>query len=333
MDLTINHATVPERLFAREQTQRLSERCGNPGYLSGELAETGALFLNHWTPCVRSWNTPEFKTEFNAVLDRLRFSDEFGHMLENRSKMTVYCKDHPQTVIRNDSRYIFDAELLKARSAAAYCGTHSLACIRDEYRYIFRADTRDYAYLIRCILDGEDETNNHVYIYPYRRDMLDTHLSQAAYGVRFLDAGGTELFRLPDGDTVRIVTKDGGLLDRTVRYVDDEHAEIGGSFYHIQDFARWMDNTGSRLIPLRSSLPQQCYTVMPGSSEVVVVTKCEKHYIRTGQKGRNEADARAIADGKNKTFGHTRAQAKAMLAGFLSGWDAPAADPANYDDE
>ncbi len=300
MDMTIRPATPTERLFAYEQSLRLAERCGNPGYLWGKLDNSGSVFINSWETFVRSQNTPEFKAEFNTVLDMLRFDERYGHALKNRSAMIAYCLDHSQ------------------------------GCFRNGYEYAFRADTQDYSYLIRCTPAGED---NHVYIYPYRRDCLDRHMKQAEKGIRFITLDGKEKFRVADGDMVRIITSEGGHFDRMARYVDESHAEIGGSFYHIREFAEWMEQSGSQVIPLRSTLPDNCYCVLPGSDEIIIVVKGESGYYRTDKYGHDRAQAQAIVDECNEIGGVSKAQAAAMLAGSMFGWHTPAADPKNYDEQ
>ena len=300
MDMTIRPATPTERLYAYEQRMEIAERCGNPGYLWGALDNSGTVFVNSWETFVASQNTPEFKAEFNTVLDMLRFDERYGHALKNRSAMITYCLDHSQGSFRNG------------------------------YEYAFRADTQGYSYLIRCTPAGED---NHVYIYPYRRDCLDRHMKQAEKDIRFITLDGKEKFRVQDGDMVRIITGAESHLDRMARYVDDCHAEIGGSFYHIREFAEWMENSGSQVIPMRSTLPDNCYCVLPGSDEIIIVRKGESGYYRTDKYGHDRAQALAIVDECNEIGGVSKAQAAAMLAGSMFGWHIPGADPKNYDEQ
>ena len=300
MELTMRTATPAERLFAYEQSLRLAERCGNPGYLWGELDNTGSIFLHGWETLVRSQNTPEFKTEFNTVLDMLRFDERYGHVLKNRTTMLSFCFDHPQ------------------------------GQLSDCHEYVFRADTQDYAYLVRCAPNGED---NHAYVYPYRRDCLDRHMKQAEKGIRFISLDGKEQFSVPDGDMVRIITSEGGHLHRMARYVDESHAEIGGSLYHAREFAEWMEQSGSQVIPLRSALPEKCYNVLSGSDEIIIVRKGESGYYHTDKYGHDRAHAQAIVDECNEIGGVSKAQAAAMLGGAMQGWDTPAADPKRYDEQ
>jgi len=60
--MNIRAATPAERLYANEQSSRIAELCGSPG----------SLFLNSWMRNVPFGNTPEFKAEFNTVLDTWR---------------------------------------------------------------------------------------------------------------------------------------------------------------------------------------------------------------------------------------------------------------------
>ena len=300
MDMTLRPATPAERLFAYEQRAQISERCGNPGYFWGELDNSGSIFLKSWQTFVRSQNTPEFKAEFNTVLDMLRFDERYGHVLKNRATMTVYCLDHAEGSFRNG------------------------------FEYAFRADTQGYSYLIRCIPTGDD---NHVYIYPYRRDLLDQHMKQAEKGIRFITPDGKEKFRVADGDMVRIITSEGANLDCMTRYIDDCHVEIDGSFYHVREFAEWMRERSSKVIPLRPGLPERCYAVLPSGDEIITIKHGEDSYFHTGKYGHDRAHAQAIVDEYNEQINVTKAQAAAMLAGSMFGWEVPAADPKNYDEQ
>ena len=302
MELTFQAATPAERLYACEQSAQISERCGNPGYLWGELDNSGAIFLNSWHTFVRSQNTPEFKAEFNTVLDMLRFDEQYGHVLQNRSTMRVYCLDHSEGSFRNG------------------------------YEYAFRADTRDYSYLIRCIPDGED---NHVYVYPYRRECLDRHMKQAEKGVHFITSGGKELFRVPDGGNIRVFTNGGTACDHTVRYIDDSHLELldeWGKVYSIREFAEQVERTGSKVIPLRSSLPDKCFSITSAADKIIIITKGEMFRRPAGARAEGMT-AREGATAANEVMGVTKAQEAAMLFGSIYGWDKPGADPKNYDEQ
>ena len=169
-------------------------------------------------------------------------------------------------------------------------------------------------------------------LHRYRRDGLDRHMKQAEKGVRFVALDGKEKFRVPDGDMIRIITGKGGHLDRLARYVDDNHVEINGSFYHIREFAEWMEQINGKVIPLRSSLPEKCFSITPATDKIVIIVKGEtvQHPVYIPIEGRT---ARESVTAENQIIGVTRAQEAAMLAGSLFGWDTPAADPKNYDEQ
>ena len=60
--------------------------------------------------------------------------------------------------------------------------------------------------------------------------------------------------------------------------------------------------------------------------------KGQKGFAPTGKYAENETPQERV-DSLNAAMDVTRAQAAAMMAGSMFGWDAPAADPANYDDQ
>lgn len=131
-------------------------------------------------------------------------------------------------------------------------------------QYGFRVDTPEYAYLLRL---NPMQGDYNLYIYCYRREMLDQHMEKAARGICFLDTSGKERFRIPDGDSIRVTRPDGSHSDHTCRYIDENRAEIGygvDNLYHMAQFAEWMARNGNTYVPLRSSLPKQCY---PGNAE------------------------------------------------------------------
>lgn len=301
MELTIRTATLAEQLYANEQSSRIAELCGSPGYLFGELDKTGSVFLKSWMRNVPSENTPEFKAEFNTVLDMLRFDERYGHVIKNRTTMIGFCFAHP------------DGQLA------------------DCHEYVFRADTRGYAYLVRCTPNAED---NHAYVYPYRRELLDRHMKQAEKGIRFVTPDNKETFRIPDGESVRIITGEGAALDHVARYVDDRHVEIGFNDLHdIRELAERLERTGSKIIPLRSTLPDKCYSTLIDTGLVVILKRGETGFYKTNIPFSSKKEAQALADEYNKKLGVTKAQAEAMKAGSMFGWACPAADPKNYDEQ
>lgn len=301
MDMTLREAAGAERLYAHGQSSQISGQCRSPGYLHGSLDNSGTVFVSSWKRDVPSRNTPAFKAGFNSVLDMLRFDERYGHALKNRSSMITFCLANPQSRINESNEYAF------------------------------RADTQDYSYLIRCTPAAED---NHVFIYPYSRQWLDYRIKQAEKGIRFITPYYAEKFRIPDGGTVRITWSDGTRHDCIARYIDDCHLELRGNYtnlYHIFELAERLERMGSTIIPLRSSLPEKCYAVIPDGDEIVIVTRGESGYGYTDRYGHDSAAAQELADEYNARDGITKAQAAAMLAGAMFGGDTPAADPKNYD--
>lgn len=86
------------------------------------------------------------------------------------------------------------------------------------------------------------------------------------------------------------------------------------------------------IIPLRRSLPDQCFSFLESTGEIILIDKGEQGYTPTGKFAEN-ATPREGVDALNKAKGVTRAQEAAMVAGSMYGWEKPAADPARYGED
>ena len=93
-----------------------------------------------------------------------------------------------------------------------------------------------------------------------------------------------------------------------------------------------MENNGNTVIPMRSSLPEQCYTYVESCNIVAIIKKgCDGYYpthLGTDSPDKNRAMVKLL----NAQTGVDLAQAEAMKAGSMFGWNTPAANPKNYDE-
>ncbi len=83
-------------------------------------------------------------------------------------------------------------------------------------------------------------------------DSWNTTWKKAKQGIRFITPGYKELFRIPDGDHIRIFTGGGETRDRTCRFIDETHFETSGGYssalYHICEFAERLEQTHGSVI-------------------------------------------------------------------------------------
>ena len=304
MDLTLRPMTQAEQAYCYSQSQQISGQAGLIGHLRADFGSNGTGFFSNFFDFRKDLKSEDFKAEINDVINALREDQRFGGILTSRTAMSKYCHKHPGSSIEPD------------------------------YNYGFRADTAHYSYMLR-VTPKRGEYN--LYCYCYLRQWLESHMNRAEKGIRFITPHYQEKFRIADGDRVRLVMESGENREMTCRYIDDYHMEVtgqtGSTVYHICEFAEvWEQNGCTEMIPLRKSLPERCFGYLKAPGEIVVLQKGQKGFAPTGKYAENETPQECV-DSLNAAMDVTKAQAAAMMAGSMFGWDAPAADPANYDDQ
>ena len=170
MDFEIKIMTPAERSYCYTGSQQLDKQAGCIGHLRGDMDRSGNGFFTSWEDHCGELKTQAFKDEFDDFINALRFDERYDGIFKNRSSLSRYCYEHKESVFAED--FI--------------------------PQYGFRVDTPEYAYLLRL---NPMQGDYNLYIYCYRREMLEQHMEKAARGICFLDASGKERFRIPDGDS------------------------------------------------------------------------------------------------------------------------------------
>lgn len=297
MDLDMRALTEKEDKYTFSNSMQISMQCGLIGHLRADMDSDGNGFFSSWEDYRKELKTDEFKDELDKVINSLR---EEGDILYNRKSLAKYCYSSPQAKMNNEQDY-----------------------------YGVRVDTEKYAYLCRL---NPNKGEYNLYCYCYIKDWLDKHIRSAEKGIRFITPEYKEKFRISDGEKIRITFSDGEVKDRVCRYIDDSHVEVGDDLYHICEFAERMEQCGATFIPLRSDLPEVCYSILPSTGDVIIIKHSESGYYRCEYSTEDKAFNREFANDRNAKLGVSKAQVEAMLAGSMYGWDVPAADPKSYNE-
>lgn len=77
---------------------------------------------------------------------------------------------------------------------------------------------------------------------------------------------------------------------------------------------------------MHKNLPEESFWTLNTTGEPIMIKRGEMGYYPL-------PDAYMTADQLNKEFNVTPAQAHAMYAGSMFGWDVPMSDPANYNED
>lgn len=296
MDLDMRALTEKEDKYTFSNSMQISMQCGLIGHLRADMDSDGNGFFSSWEDYRKELKTDEFKDEFDKVINSLR---EEGDILYNRKSLAKYCYSSPQAKMNNEQDY-----------------------------YGVRVDTQKYAYLCRL---NPNKGEYNLYCYCYIKDWLDKHIRSAEKGIRFITPEYKEKFRISDGEKIRITFSDGEVKDRVCRYIDDSHVEVGDDLYHICEFAERMEQCGATFIPLRSDLPEVCFSILPSTGDVIIIKHGESGCYRCEYSTEDKAFNREFANDRNANLGVSKAQVEAMLAGSMYGWEVPAADPKSYD--
>ena len=67
--------------------------------------------------------------------------------------------------------------------------------------------------------------------------------------IRFIDSEYHTLFTIKDGESIVITRFDGEKMILPCTYIDDSHSCIGGSVYHIREFAEMQERSGNTYVP------------------------------------------------------------------------------------
>lgn len=299
-DLFINPITEDLEKYTFKQSNQLYQQTGCIGYLRADLGASGTEFFSTWNDTCTFFKTDEFKKEFDDLINALRLDEKYGRILGDRTKLAECCRNNAKQYSGMDNEY-----------------------------YGVTINTENYTYLLR--LNPKIGQYN-LYCYCFVKQYLETHLVAASRGIRFITPSYKPVFTIPDGDKIRIIHSNGEKYDKICRYIDDYHTEVGDRLYHICEFAELMKNNGSKVIPLRSSLPERAYNVHPTDGSLIIITKGESGYTEANNGERDPEKNRKLADGHNSEMGVTKAQAEAMLAGSMFGWHVQGADPKSYDE-
>lgn len=143
MDFEIRGMKRNEQDYMFFQSEEVINQCGGIGYLRGDFDRSGNGFYTTWFDYNEGKKTEAFKSEFDEVINAMRFDEKYRGILSNRSSMKNYCNANP------------DSKMDKEYSITGYG---------------FRCDTEKYAYLIRC---NPIRGDYNFYIYAYDRVHLD----------------------------------------------------------------------------------------------------------------------------------------------------------------
>lgn len=261
-----------EQKYTYTQSMQIMGQTGCIGHLRGDFDRGGNGFFTSWDDHRKEWKTDEFQAELDDVINALR-SGEYG-LLQNLSAMRRYAAQYPESSFEGN-----------------YCT-----------EYGFRAETEKYAFLIRC---NPTQGDYNFYCYCYVKEWLDSHIKSAEKGIRFIDSRYNELFRIADGEQITITDAMGEKAERTCRYIDEYHTEIGNHLFHICQFAEIMERNGSTYAPLKKEeqMKEEAKSGLIYHSDFIGDTEVDLDIQQYANNGRLAVELISYEEGYPEIFG------------------------------
>ena len=222
--MEIRVLTQAEQKYTYSQSTQLIGQTGCIGYLRGDFGSSGSGFHTEWNDYRAQWNTEEFKAGLDKVVNQLR---EGKGLLHSRRDMAATVKGSPDSTFMGEGGTV----------------------------YGFRVDTVQHAFLFRC---NPTKGDYDFYCYGYVKKWLDQHMKNAEKGISFINSEYKELFRIPDGGKSIVTNALGERRERSCRFIDEYHTEIGegwDNLYHICQFAERMEKIGATYEPKPEEKP------------------------------------------------------------------------------
>ena len=220
MNMMIYPMTEAEQMYCYTQSSQIRSQTGNVGYLRADMDTNGKGFFSSWNGFRNDLNTPEFKQNFDNVINTLRFDEDSPCFLKDRDTLMKYCYSHPE------------------------------AQMADGNSFGIRVNTADYTYMMRL---NPNRGEYNLYCYCYLREYLEPHMKEAERGIQFVDSHYNTRFVLPDGGKIRITYRDGEHEEKVCRYIDSTHLEVGSgplNQFHIRELAGHIEDIGARIDPV-----------------------------------------------------------------------------------
>ena len=121
--------------------------------------------------------------------------------------------------------------------------------------------------------------------------------------IRFIDSEYHTLFTIKDGESIVITRFDGEKMVFPCKYIDDSHSCIGGSVYHIREFAETQERNGNTYVPSAPKISDEICTYeiyqIPATADV-------DYYFRSYEaaKGNSLEDLWAKHNRDSRPFAH-----------------------------
>lgn len=141
--LDIRAMLEDERKYCYALSLDTQKATGSIGYLRGDFGALGKDFYTTWNDYNESLKTDEFKSEFDELVNELRF--------ENKGLLSGY-----------EGIELIASAFVESRFKGAYTTEYGIRMDTDKYSYLFRCNPTKGDYNFYCYCYVKDKLNDHI---------------------------------------------------------------------------------------------------------------------------------------------------------------------------
>lgn len=238
----------------------------------------------------------------------------------------------PMTATRYDEEDGLECEItMDSREAAEYA-PQIIAALQKERRWLEQhaESPEEIERGMMAYFDGPDSVDRKVESYHFTAEVRDGRL----WGVAECKVRGS----LTPLELSQLMDEIGGQAgDGAGESFEQREIGVGGGmqiYAHLWQSKGWSIMTEQdRFDPHFSErLPDLCFSVLPEDDSLICITRGAGYQVLADGSEKPGLN-RYMADYSNRERGVSKAQEQAMLGGCLQGWDSPAANPTQYNEQ
>ncbi len=237
----------------------------------------------------------------------------------------------PMTATYYDEEEGLEKDITMNPCEAAEYAPQIIAALQRERTWLEKQGPEEAERGLMAYYDGPESVKQKVQSYHFTAEVRDGQL----WGVAECKVRGS----LTPTELEKLIDEIGGQAsDGAGESFEQREIRVGGGleiYAHLWQDEGWSIMTEQDRFNPRFSerLPDMCWSTLPSDGSLIYILHGENGYHPSEDSRGNPDQNRYMANYRNRCRGISPAQEQAMFNGSLFGWDTPAADPTQYNEQ